>query len=71
MVNVMWKQSVRGRINAEIPMKKGSFTEAQITGLLRQAEARTLAPELGREHGLTAEHSKDGASRTAAWMGPS
>lgn len=34
-------------------MKKSRFTEAQITGALRQAEIGLPVPELCREHGIS------------------
>jgi putative transposase len=37
----------------EIPMKMSRFTEAQIKGVLRQAEGEMPVPELCREHGIS------------------
>ncbi len=34
-------------------MKKSRFTDSQIIGILKQAEAGTPAPELCREHGIS------------------
>ena len=34
-------------------MKKSRFSDAQITGILRQAEGGMAAPELCREHGIS------------------
>ena len=38
----------------EIPLKKSLFTDSQIIGILKQAEAGTPVPELCREHGISA-----------------
>lgn len=35
-------------------MRKSLFSEAQIMGILRQAEAGMTVPELCREHGISA-----------------
>lgn len=37
-------------MDEEIPMKKSRFTEAQIMGVLRQAEGGMPVPEQCREH---------------------
>ena len=34
-------------------MKKSRFTDSQIIGILKQAEAGTPVPELCREHGIS------------------
>jgi putative transposase len=34
-------------------MKTSRFTDSQIIGVLKQAEAGTLVPELCREHGIS------------------
>ena len=34
-------------------MKKSCFTDSQIIGILKQAEAGTPVPELCREHGIS------------------
>ena len=44
----MRKQNLLGKMDAEIPMKKSRFTEAQIMGVLRQAEGGMPVPELYR-----------------------
>ena len=40
-------------MDEEIPMKKSRFTEAQIMGVLCQAEGGMPVPELCREHGFS------------------
>ena len=40
-------------MNEEIPIVKSRFTEAQIMGVLRQAEGGMPVPELGPEHGIS------------------
>lgn len=40
-------------MDEEIPTKKSRFPEAQITGVLRQAEGGLAIPELCREHGIS------------------
>jgi putative transposase len=37
----------------EIPMKKSRFSDSQIIGILKQAEAGTPAPELCRTHDIS------------------
>ena len=38
-------------------MKKSRFTDAQITGILRQAEGGMAVPDLCREHGILAHQT--------------
>jgi putative transposase len=40
-------------MDEEIPMKESRFTEAQIMGVLRQAEGGMPVPELCRAHGFS------------------
>ena len=40
-------------MDEEIPTKKSRFTEAQIMGVLRQAERGMPVPKLCREHGIS------------------
>lgn len=40
-------------MDEEIPTKKSRFTEAQIMGVLRQAEGGMPVPELCCEHGIS------------------
>ena len=37
----------------EVPLKKSRFTDSQILGVLKQAEAGTPVPELCRTHGIS------------------
>jgi putative transposase len=37
----------------EIPMKKSRFSDSQIIGILKEAEAGTPVPELCRTHGIS------------------
>ena len=58
-------------MDEEIPMKKSRFTEAQIKGVLRQAEGGMPVPELCREHGISsATCLTSGGPGMAAWMRP-
>ena len=41
------------RIDREFCMKTSRFTESQIIGILKQAEAGTPVPQLCREHGMS------------------
>jgi putative transposase len=36
----------------EIPIKKSRFSDSQITGILKEAETGTPAPDLCRTHGI-------------------
>jgi putative transposase len=47
-------QKILGTIDEEIAMKKSRFTEAQIMGILRQADGGLAVAELCREHGISA-----------------
>ena len=40
-------------MNDEIPMEKSRFIEAQIIGVLGQAEGGLAVPDLCREHGIS------------------
>lgn len=37
----------------EVPVKKSRFTDSQITGVLKQAEAGSAVPDLCREQGIS------------------
>jgi putative transposase len=40
-------------LTEEVPLKKSRFTDSQIIGILKQAEAGTPVPELCRTHGIS------------------
>lgn len=39
-------------LTEEVPVKKSRFTDSQIIGILKQAEAGSAVPDLCREHGI-------------------
>ena len=56
-------------------MRKSRFTESQIIGILKEAEAGTKVADLAREHGVStatiyAWHSKCIRRVNPTWTGP-
>ena len=49
-------------------MMSGRFTDAQIMGVIRQAEGGVSVPDLFREHGISNATFTGGVRNMAAWM---
>ena len=49
-------------------MRTSKFSEEQIIGFLRQAEAGMPIKEIGRKHGLSDASFTSGARSMVAWM---
>ena len=51
-------------------MKIARFRDAQVMGILKQAEGGTPVSELCREHGMSSASFTSGVPSSAAWMRP-
>ena len=52
-------------------MKKSRFSEAQITGILKEAESGLPVAELCRKHGMSDATFYNWRAKYGAWMFPS